>query len=109
MGYMVHYAIIVSTWDDESFNKAIEKAKQTFNHIQISSIMSGINNYKTFCVGPDGSKEGWDESIGGDSKRALFISWLNEQKHEDGSSPFDWCEVQYGDDERDNRILQCSD
>lgn len=68
-----------------------------------------MNFYESFFVAPDGSKEFWEISEAGDRLRDEFVAWLNEQRFADGSSPFDWVEVQYGDDERETKIIRHSD
>jgi hypothetical protein len=68
-----------------------------------------INGYWSFAVFPDGSKEGWEASTEGDTGRAAFIAWLDAQRYSDGSSPFNWVEVQYGDDEEITEVTAHSD
>lgn len=104
MGYMRHHAIIVTSFDDELLEQA--HAKATELGMSTSPILGEVTNgYRTFLVGPDGSKEGWDESDRGDLRRAAFVGWLNQQRHEDESSNLDWVEVQYGDDDLETRIV----
>jgi hypothetical protein len=100
MGYMRHHAIIVTTWDQKRARKARDRAAGVFGGRLVSKILpAAVNEFWTFIVGPDGSKEGWDESEAGDAKRDEYIAWLNSQRYEDGSSPYAWAEVQYGDEE----------
>jgi hypothetical protein len=114
MGYMVHHMIVVTTWDEALIQQAHDKACEIFQvpnhfgkHVQVTPIMqSPVNDYYTFFVPPDGSKEGWGDSDHGDSRRDQFVAWLNEQRYDDNSSPLKWAEVQYGDEERDNRVLR---
>ena len=49
------------------------------------------------CSLPDGSKEGWDTSNQGDDLRQRFIEELAKDNFNDGSSPWDWVEVGYGE------------
>jgi hypothetical protein len=66
----------------------------------VSPIIDGVvNNERSFYIAWDGSKEGWDESDRGDEARAEFVAWLRAQAYEDGSSPLDWVELQYGGDD----------
>ena len=96
MGYMQHHAIIVTSWDENHLSKAWEKATQIFRTSQITPIAhSPVNDYSTFLIGPDGSKEGWDESAKGNDQRTAFIDWMAENA---SSTYLDWAEIQYGGD-----------
>ena len=108
MGYMRHHAIIVTSWDELKIKIAHEVAQVFFPNIT-DIVKSELNGYQSFLVPPDGSKEGWEESNTGDKRRNEYIYWLNKQKHEDGSSPLGWTEVQYGDDDKKTRIVRHSD
>ncbi len=105
MGYMRHHAIIVTTFDDDRALAAYSAADGA-GLCPSAMMRSQVNGYTTFLCPPDGSKEGWTASDVGDERRELFVAWLNAQRYEDGSSPFDWCEVQYGDDNGHNLILR---
>jgi hypothetical protein len=123
MGYERAHAIIVSG----SYNRpdgqhwadyAREKAVDIFNRDDeagaawdvVSPVMhSPINDVRTFLVAPDGGKEGWRTSDLGDERRAEFVAWLEAQNYDDLSSPLDWVEVQYGDDEKETVIVNDSD
>jgi hypothetical protein len=105
MGYMRHHAIIGTSFDVELLNQAHDKAAEL--GMSVTPIIGGATNgYYTFLVGPDGSKEGWRESDRGDAQRADFVLWLDAQRHKDDSSNLDWAEVQYGDDDADNRVVR---
>lgn len=76
MGYINHHAVFITSFDDEGIKAAHEKAIQLFGE-QVSNIVKGKrNDYKSFFIGPDGSKEGWDASQEGDSSREEFVFWL---------------------------------
>lgn len=120
MGYMRHDAIVVTSYDRERAERAHAFAFDTFLPIAklleangcslVSEILSApINSAYTFVIGPDGSKEGWEPSDMGDSARNTFVEWLDAQRHEDGSSPYDWVWVQYGDDYLETRVVSHSD
>jgi hypothetical protein len=107
MGYMRHHAIVVTSYDVKRIDAAHNEAARL--GLDITGILqAAVNEWHTFLVGPDGSKEGWDESDAGDHRRGQFIAWLDGQRFEDGSSPFDWAEVQYGDDERETKVTRHS-
>ncbi len=108
MGYTRHHAIIVTSFDDELLQQAHTQAVEL--GMSVTPIISGaVNFYSTFLVGPDGSKEGWDESDKGNEQRAEFTDWLDQQRHNDDSSNLDWAEVQYGDDDAHNYVVRDSD
>ena len=119
MGYIRHHAIIVTTYDEMLATQAHVEACRLFGRApnfhskfiaSVSTVMkSGVNSDFSFCVFPDGSKEGWDHSDAGDDARADFISWLNDRRYEDRGSPFDWVEIQYGDDEGETVVVSHSD
>ncbi len=109
MGYMRHHAIIVTAYDDYIKN-AHAKAIEIFGAPRVSGFTDPVvNDYQTFIVGPDGSKEGWEPSMAGDEKRETFVNWLRKQIHSDGSSSLKWVEVQYGDDEGVTKVVNDSD
>jgi hypothetical protein len=112
MGYMCHHAVLVTSWDDKPIEEAhalaVELASEYGLHDSVVSPLSAVatNGYRSFAVFPDGSKEGWEHSHRGDGMRALLLAHLDSKRHSDGSSCFDWCLVQYGDDDGDNRMLR---
>jgi hypothetical protein len=110
MGYERHHAIVVTTFVDNALLEAHVMARKTFDPSQVStSVRSVTNGMTSFFVGPDGSKEGWHESEKGDDRRAAFIRWLDSKRYEDGSSVYDWAEVQYGDGDGDTCVTAHSD
>ncbi len=110
MGYMRHHALIVTTYDEKRIDDAREQAEAIFGSKDVTPILSSRSNgYWTFFIQPDGSKEGWAESDDGDERRAKFIKWIDDQRHSDGSCPFDYSEVQYGDENGDDKILNSSE
>ena len=110
MGYMRHHAVIVTSWDEKRIADAHLKARAIFEPQQVTVIVRGtVNHYESFMVGPDGSKEGWDDSDEGDRRREQFTRWLDSQRYEDGSTSLKWVEVQYGDDNGETCIVRDSD
>ncbi len=110
MGYIRHHAIIVTSWNSDKLRQAHAKAVEIFGPSDVTPIIeANINGYCTFFVGPDGSKEGWTESIDGDERRLRFIGYLNQQRYDDQSSWLKWVVVQYGDDEGVARIERHTD
>lgn len=102
MGYICHHAILVTAFGDK-VDKAQEKAKEIVGEEVVSEVChSPINGYRTFLVFPDGSKEGWKESDNYEVKREQFMEWLKEDGY------YDWALIQYGDEERQDLLLQGS-
>ena len=109
MGYIRHHSIVVTSWG-EHIKPAHAKALGLFGLGAVSPVIdSDRNDYRSFFVAPDGSKEGWDESDKGDSLRQSFIYWLREQYHEDGSTNISWVEIQYADEEGETKVCGSSD
>jgi hypothetical protein len=100
MGYIRHNAIVVTCWDKTRIAAAHGAAERCLPGLVSSIVDSHINGYHSFLVAPDGSKEGWSDSDKGDAARAEFISWLESQRYEDNSTPFEWVEIAYGSDDR---------
>ena len=101
MSYYIHHAIVVTIsdhGDDHQKPEVIhQKAKDIFFE-DVSSLIDSKMGYFSFLIGPDGSKELWPQSDEGDAKREQFISYLEELPYDDGSSPVNWVEIQYGGD-----------
>ena len=68
-------------------------------------VESIINNFFSFFIAPDGSKEGYDASDDGDKIRKLIIELIEKSKNADGYNPFRYAEVCYGDDNYESKIL----
>jgi len=110
MGYMCHHGIVVTGFIEARVKAAHELAAEIFSHVT-EITPAAINGYTSFFVPPDGSKEGWPESDEGDEKRKKFIHALNndEPYFESMCHYLDWAEVQYGDDNNQNGILNSSE
>lgn len=99
MGIMSHHAIVVTAGYGDHAEVAHRKAIEIFGDEGAVSPLSpeAVNGFRSFCVFPDGSKEGWSESEHGDAARALFIEWLNRRRYCDGSTPYTWAEIEMGE------------
>lgn len=112
MGYMRHHTIVVSSCNETLITKAHTKLTDLIiaspdEEMWVSPISPPLmNSYRSFFFAPDGSKEGWNTSDVGDKIRSAFISWLKKQCYPDGSTMLDWVEVQFADEDGDERILQ---
>ena len=99
MGVENNECVLATTWDA----KAITKVKEWVGTLSESeqslfAFVPALSNKKeTVILAPDGSKKGWPEAAHGENLRSLFIDLLKIFDYEDGSSPFDWVEVGYGE------------
>lgn len=121
MGYMCHHAVLVTSWDRKltelARNKAIELAPEgepwspnvDFKDLVSPIVGSVVNGYSSFFIAPDGSKEGWETSDQGDAWRAAFTKWCDGQRYDDNSSSLTWALVQFGDENGDDKILDCEE
>ncbi len=78
MGYMRNEAIIATLWREEDFKKCREffealPEKERSLCVEVPAI---VNEYTTFFIAPDGSKEGWADSDAGDRLREDFKKLL---------------------------------
>ncbi len=117
MGYMRHHAIVVTYADyiDSLPSYELRRSKEVLKEIAatgatiIGPSKEVVNGYRSILVCPDGSKEGWSESAEGDRKRDAIVAILRREVHSDGSGPWKWAEVQYGDDDKEARITRHCD
>lgn len=99
MGVENNECVIATTWDDEVV-KAIKKwltSKTDEARSLFVFVPSIINEKTTIFLAPSGSKKGWPEDRVASKLRVQFIKQLKKFDYEDGSSPFDWVEVGYGE------------
>lgn len=99
MGIMNHNAVIATTWDDtkiQEIKEWVSNLETKFRSLFVFA-PSICNGHQTIILAPDGSKEGWDESKQGDHLRECFIAKLKEHEYEDGSSPWSWVELSFGE------------
>ena len=96
---MNHNVIVATTWSDERAKELQNWIDAQPEHDRCLFVRGGslVNGHETFVVLPDGSKEGWDESDKGDALRQRFIERLKVDEYEDGSSPWSWVEVGFGE------------
>jgi hypothetical protein len=124
MGCIRHHAIIVSSaldlregrpWIEVAHDVAVQIFEGSDGLLretprQVTPATAEVTNgYRSFAVLSDGSKEDGDKSDEGDAARGAFIDWLESMVYEDGSSPFSWAKVQYGDDEGISCVVRHSD
>ena len=99
MGDMNHHAIVATTWNDIRFKKIQEWISTLDRSAQQLFIVGQpmVNKEQTVVMVPDGSKEGWGDSDACDDLRDEFIFELERASYDDGSSPWRWVEVGFGD------------
>lgn len=103
MGYMRHHAIIV-TASDKNIEPIHIKAKEIFGDATSNILPAAVNGYRSFFIGPDGSKEYWQMSDEGNSRREDFKRWLNDPRQANAYYPR-WAEIQYGDENGEQIVL----
>ncbi len=103
MGVRNNECVIATTWDNASLVNVCEWLEKNAPD-RFCVIESPVNNYRTIFLAPDGSNKGWPEAELGKSLRDQFINHLDAYNYSDGSSPFDWVEVGYG--EFGQKVLQ---
>lgn len=109
MGYMRHNAIVVTSSSPSAFDKVYAFA--VASGACVTNVVDGVvNGYRSFMVCPDGSKEGWAQSEVGDLQRFAILDYIRTFAWpEDGSSPIDWVEVQFGDDRKVTEVVASGD
>lgn len=96
MGVIHHHAMIVVSWKKENIMAAHKMAKRLSPYT--TDIVTGAaNDYMSFAVLPDGSKEGWGESDVGDAARASLKDWIDRQAYDDGSNSIEYAIVSFGE------------
>lgn len=103
MGYIRHNAIVVTSWNPEAIVAADAEARRLGLTV-LGPTAAATNAYRTLLICPDGSYEGWKESDEGDDRREKFREWARTLRYEDGSSPLEWCEIAYGNDDREATV-----
>ena len=100
MGYIAHNAIVVTAWELTSITAAAQKARDLGMTVVGPHEKEVINGYRSFLICPDGSKEGWDSSEDGDTRRADWKAWLRASGHD-----AEWCEIRYGYDDGNAEVV----
>lgn len=100
MGYIRHDAIVVTSFQTDGIDAARNKA-WSLNLSTSEVLTSPINQYFTFLIAPDGSKEGWEESDAGDSQRAEWVAWAKNSGYY-----LDWVHINYGGDDDETVFIK---
>lgn len=97
MGTINHDTIIVTSWNEKNLKEAHNKAIELFGNL-VSNVVDGVRNqYTSFFIAPDGSKEKWPESDKYDKLRNQFIDYINSLAYGDGSNSIDYIAISYGE------------
>lgn len=94
MGIIQHNVVIASTSDPEKVELLrawIAELDPRERELLVENDAVLSNELYTFVLTPDGSKEGWDNSVWGDKLRARFIAWLR------ASPGWAWIAAGYGE------------
>ncbi len=102
--YYRHHAIVVTGCIRPYIEHSHKKAVEIFTDVS-EIVESNLNNYASFFVPPDGSKEGWEESVAGDENRERFVKYLDSLRCKGGGPFLDWVELFYGDDNHECEIV----
>jgi hypothetical protein len=95
MSYVLHHAIVVTSWDRDALTEAHAAASLAFPHVS-PLVRSGLDDYESFFIPPDGGREGSQESGIGNVRRRKFLAWLNQHRRQDGKVSLEWGVVSYG-------------
>ena len=79
MGVIMHDAVIVTAFRKQDADAAHAMAVE-FAVPVTPIVQSPVNDYYTFLICPDGSKEGWEDSEEGERRRAAWFKWSREHK-----------------------------
>jgi len=99
MGVENNECVIATTWNSEAMGN-IKQWVLTLSEQEQSLFVfvPGLTNGKeTLFLAPSGSKKGWDMDKEVKHLRDVIISYIKLYDYEDGSSPFTWVEVGYGE------------
>jgi hypothetical protein len=104
---MKHHAIVICSWNPDVLKEIHKRIKAIRvmdegekREIPVSDTVPAlINSYSSFLVAPDGSKEGWVLSDLLDGVREKIKAILDEYKYKDNSTPVDWVEISFGEDD----------
>lgn len=102
MGWIKHDAIVVTGFRKQDVFAAAEAA-QGFG-LAITSLVFTMNDYGSFLIAPDGSKEGWADSALGDARREKWKEWARDSLK--NGLYVDWVHVSYpGDPGAETKIV----
>jgi hypothetical protein len=100
-----HNSVIVTCdlYEKDKFVQVLDKASDLFGSLVTQYVHTKLNGYLSFFVATDGSKEGWPEAEEADTKRKALCDFIDTFAYADGSSPFWYVDVAYGETNDGNR------
>ena len=97
MGSFFHKAAIVTSDHPSSIEKAHRAAVDRFGCLVSVVVLSPVNGWRSFLIGPSGSKEGWAEQEAHVEMLRQYLHWVT--RYNGGSGQWvDALVVQYGPD-----------
>lgn len=103
-----HHAIIVTSNEKQQLEAVRKKAIELYDQFMeankgrtlVGQITIGlINNFYSFMITPDGSKEGYDVSEDGDLVRKKICDFIDSLKNTKGYNSVRFVEVSFGSDD----------
>ncbi len=99
MGVENNECVIATTWEDDAV-QAIKEWVATLDE-EVRSLFAFVpgtmNGRTTIFLAPCGGKKGWGEDRRVAVLRKDFIAKIETFNYDDGSGPFDWVEVGWGE------------
>ena len=109
-----HHAIVVTSNEKDKIELVRKKSieiYEVFMETKNGKALVGqmtiglINNFYSFMIAPDGSKEGYDTSEDGDIAREKICSFIESLKDINGINPVNYIEVCFGSDDGTAKII----
>ena len=100
MSFENNDCLIINTWCDDSLAKLkvwIENEVEDRYKSLFSYTPSIVNSKVTVFFAPSGSKNGWECENRHRDTRERLIEYIRTFDLEDGSNPFDFIEISFGD------------
>ena len=99
MGMIVHHSIVVT---GDKVDVVLAQAAAIELGLNPSVIINNrVEDYHSFFIAPDGSKDGWETSNLWDSRRNQFVRLLKETN-------LHWVEVRFGPDPTSSVVTRSS-
>lgn len=97
MSYTKHHVIIVTSFMKSHIYLAHAQANMIMQPLVTNVYSSPLNEWYTFFIRPDGSKENWKDSDDYNKKRKEFLRWMKKE-----NNFCDYVEVMFGSDENED-------
>jgi len=99
MGVENNECVIAVTWNDNAVKVVsdfVDGLPKEYQRL-VAFIPSLVNDKTTVFMAPCGSKKGWQEDKDAQKVRDELIAIISSLDYSDGSNPFDWVEVGFGE------------